>query len=455
MRTTDPSVRLSPFLKTVYATGDLTVNTALAALSLVYVSYYLIEVAGLRPALAGLIPLVGRVVDAVTDPLMGRLSDVTRWRWGRRRPYFLIGAVPFGIGFAMLWRVPALESQAAIFGYFAVTYSLFVCAMTVLSVPYLALLPEMALDYDERTSFNTYRNAASVLGIGVAVAMRPLAGTLGGGVEGFAAAGALMGVGMALPWLAVHRVSFERPNFRLRPVRAGLVGGLRALAAQRSFRTLVGFYLCGRVAMDLMGAMLIVYLTHWIGRSEAFEPAMLLFLAAVVGSLPLWLGLSRRIEKSQVFMIGAAWWMASLVLLGVARPDWPSWTVFVFAPLAGIGFSAVDLMPWSMVGDVTDEGDLASGERREGLYNGVFTFLRKLAGAVAVALALAVLDLAGLEQGQPAGPTTLLVIRALASVAPILCLVAAIGFSSRYRLSRAEHARILESLRLRELRGSA
>jgi sugar (glycoside-pentoside-hexuronide) transporter len=454
MRTTDQSGRLSPFLKTVYATGDLTVNTALAALSLVYASYYLIEVAGLRPALAGLIPLIGRIVDAVTDPLMGRLSDVTRWRWGRRRPYFLIGAVPFGMGFAMLWHVPALESQSALFAYFAVTYSLFVCAMTVLSVPYLALLPEMSLDYDERTSFNTYRNAASVLGIAVAVAMRPLAGALGGGAAGFAATGTLLGAGMALPWLAVHRVSFERPNFRLRPVRSSLTSGLRSLAAHRSFRTLVGFYLCGRVAMDVMGAMLIVYLTHWIGRSEAFEPVMLLFLAAVVGSLPLWLRLSREIEKSQVFIIGAVWWMLSLALLGLARPDWPEWTVFVFAPLAGIGFSAVDLMPWSMVGDVTDEGDLASGERREGLYNGVFTFLRKLAGAVAVALTLAVLDLAGLEAGQPAGPTTVLVIRLLASVLPILCLVAAVGFARRYRLSRADHASILESLRLRELRSA-
>ncbi len=450
MSTPSTSGRLSPLTKTVYATGDFTVNTALAALSLVYASYYLIEVAGLRPALAGLVPLAGRLVDAVTDPLMGRLSDVTRWRWGRRRPYFLIGAVPFGMGFAMLWNVPPVTSDGLLFAYFVVTYSLFVCAMTVLSVPYLALLPEMSLDYDERTSLNTYRHAASVVGIAAAVGMRPLAAALGGGAPGFATAAALMGVGLALPWLAVHRVSFERPNFQLRPVRLGFADGLRAVARHRTFRTLTGLYLCGRVAMDVMGAMLIVYLTHWIGRSGSFEPVMLLFLAAVVGSLPLWLRMSRWMEKSQVFIVGAVWWMASLALLGFAHPDWPPWTMLVFAPLAGIGFSAVDLMPWSMVGDVIDEDDLITGERREGVYNGVFTFLRKLAGALAVAVAMGVLDLAGLEQGVVPAGSTLVVIRLLSSVVPLLCLIGAILFARHYRLTRQAHARILERLRARE-----
>ncbi len=175
---------LTPAAKGVYALGELTLNTALASMSLIYASYFLTQVAGLRPALAGLVPLVGRVLDAFTDPLMGRISDRTRWRAGRRRPYLLIGALPFGAGFAMMWLDPGVASQAARFAYYAAAYCLLTTAMTVLAIPYLALVAEMALGYDERTSLSTYRNLGGVLGILAAVAVRPLAEALGGGAQG-------------------------------------------------------------------------------------------------------------------------------------------------------------------------------------------------------------------------------------------------------------------------------
>jgi len=450
MSASDQHGRLSPAAKAIYASGDFTSNTVLSALSLIFASYYLIEIAELRPFLAGLVPLIGRFVDAFTDPAMGRLSDVTRWRWGRRRPYFLIGAVPLGLSFALLWSVPPVGSELVRFGYFTVVYCALTVSLTVLSVPYLALLPEMALDYDERTSLNTYRNAASTCGVAAAIGMRPLADVLGGGAAGFAAAGTLVGVLLALPWLAVWKVSFERPNFRMRPVELGFFEGLRVAGKHDAFQTLIGLYLCGRVAIDIMGAMLIVYFTYWIGRSQDFEILMLAFLVAGVVSLPAWLAIARHTDKATLFIVGAVWWAVSLVLLFVADPGWPRWTLFVFAPTAGIGFAVVDLMPWSMVGDVIDEDDVTTGERREGIYNGVFTFLRKLSGALAVFVAFSTLDVLGFVKGQQQTATVLWGIRVLASVVPAACLVLAIGFARRYRLGRHEHARILEILRVRD-----
>ena len=89
---------LSVLRKSIYALGDFSSNTVLGTLTLVFATYFLIHVAELRPALAGLVPLIGRFVDAVTDPLMGRISDLTRWRAGRRRPYSLFGLIAVGIG---------------------------------------------------------------------------------------------------------------------------------------------------------------------------------------------------------------------------------------------------------------------------------------------------------------------------------------------------------------------
>ncbi|MFQ5698733.1 MAG: MFS transporter [Myxococcota bacterium] len=444
------SRELSPASRSVYALGDFTVNTALAALSLVYTTYFLTQVAGLRPALAGLVPLIGRFVDAISDPAMGRLSDRTTLQGGRRRPYFLLGSLPFGLAFALLWTDPGVESQGLRFAYFTGIYCLLTLAMTVLSVPYLALIPEMATDYDDRTSLNTYRNAGAVLGIFAAIATRPLAQAFGGGSTGFALTGVVFGVALGLPWLAVYRVSFERDEFRNRPVRGHLLSGLRSVLAHRTFSRLTALYLCGRIAMDLSGAMMILYFSYWIGRSEDFEPTMFLFLACVLLSLPIWLRVARHMEKATVFMVGAVWWTLAQTIFLIAMPDWPRWLLFAYAPVAALGYAVVDLMPWAMVGDVIDEDDVVSGERREGLYNGVFTFLRKLGGALGVFVALTMLDWAGLGRGDAQPESARQMIRWLAGLGPMALLALAALFARGYPLTRSAHAAILGQIRERE-----
>ena len=242
--------RLTPARKSVYASGDWALNTALSALSIVYVTYFLTQIAGLRPELAAAVQLVGRAVDAFTDPAMGRISDLLRWKRGRRRPFLLIAAVPFGAAFALLWVDLGAASQWVMFAYYTGVYVLLSLAMTALSVPYLALQPEMALGYDARTSLNTYRNVGSVIGVLTAVAFRPLAQALGGGPGGFALAGIAFGALLTLPWFPVFATTWERPEFQQRSAQLSLRAGLRMVVRHRAFRQLVGLYICGRIAMD-------------------------------------------------------------------------------------------------------------------------------------------------------------------------------------------------------------
>ena len=109
-----PGERVPSGTKFVFSWGDHTLNLTFSALSLFYL-YYLTEHVGLRPGLASMVLLVGRAFDAITDPAMGRFSDRTRWHAGRRRPFFLIGAVPFGLSFAALWIDYPVESELAKF----------------------------------------------------------------------------------------------------------------------------------------------------------------------------------------------------------------------------------------------------------------------------------------------------------------------------------------------------
>jgi sugar (glycoside-pentoside-hexuronide) transporter len=443
VRSEDP--RLVRWRKAIYSSGDFTVNAFLSVLSIVYVTYFLTQIVGLRTELAGAVQLVGRAIDAFSDPLMGRISDRCRWKAGRRRPFFLLGALPFGLFFALLWVDLAGASQLQLFTYYTAIYVLGCLAMTVLSVPYLALLPEMAIGYDARTSLNTWRNAGALIGVFAAVAFRPVANALGGGPAGYAAAGVCFGVLLATPWFLVHRVSWERPDFQQRETHVGFLEGMRVLMAHANFRRLTAMYLCGRVSMDLIGAMLILYFTHYLGRTDDFEPMMLIFLLSVLFSLPVWLQLAQRMEKATVFTLGTLWWAVMQLGLLAAQPDWPRWVVFAFAPLIAFGYAVVDLMPWAMIGEVVDEDELQTGERREGLYNGFFMFVRKLAGTAGVALAMFVLGWLGYgKDAHP--PASIEAIRWLASVVPAAMLLLSAWYAFGYPLTRAEHARILEEL---------
>jgi Na+/melibiose symporter-like transporter len=380
---------------------------------------------------------------------MGRISDRTRWRSGRRRPWFLLGALPYGLLFAAMWADAPFEGAGARFAYYAAAYTLMNLAMSVLTVPYVAIQPEMALGYDARTSLNTSRTVGATLGIFAAVTIEPLAEGLGGGKRGFALAGALFGALLAAPWVAVHRVTFERPEFQRRRAESGLRESILHTFRHRAFMQLTAVYIMGRIAMDLAGALLILFMAYWIGRREEFPIVMALFLGAVVLSLPVWLALARGRDKARVFVVGSLWWMLLSAGLAAFGPDSPRWLMFVYVPLVGIGFAVVDVMPWSMLGEVIDEDDLETGERREGLYNGMFTFLRKLGGALGVFLVLGALDLLGYEKGREQTETARQAIRWMTALAPVPFLAVGIWLARGYPLTRARHAEILTALALR------
>jgi Na+/melibiose symporter-like transporter len=446
----DPTPRLGPLRKSVYALGDFTLNAALSALTIVYAQYFLVQIADVRAVAAGAIPLIGRGIDAFFDPLMGRISDRTPWRMGRRRPWFLLGALPYGLFFAAMWADPPFDSAAARFAYYAAAYTLMNLAMSVLTVPYLAIQPEMALAYDERTSLNVFRTIGSMFGILAAVALKPVAQSLGGDAAGFALAGAIYGVLIAVPWFAVWLATFERPSFRDRASESDLLDAVRFTFRHPTFMRLTWIYIMGRIAMDLAGTLLVLYVSFWLGRPGDFEITMGLFLAGVIVGLPIWLRLARGRDKARIFVAGSIWWMALSTGLAALQPESPRWLMFVYVPLVGFGFAVVDVMPWSMLGEVIDEDDLLSGERREGLYNGMFGFLRKLGGAVGVFLVLGLLDLLGYEKGAQQNETARQAIRWMTAGAPAAFLVVAVWLARGYPLTRARHAEILAKLAARD-----
>jgi Na+/melibiose symporter-like transporter len=354
------------------------------------------------------------------------------------------------VSFALLFADVPVDSQWARFAYYAALYALWTTASTVLTVPYVALLPELTPDYNERTSLSIYRSASGQLGTMIAALVtQPSVRALGGGAYAYLVVGIVYGVWLTWPWLVVFFSTRERPEFQ-RPVQTSFVLGLRLTLRHRAYRRLMALYLCSRVAMDVTGALLVFYFTYWLRRPADFELAMGALLGAVMLSLPFWLRVSRSHDKRAIFIWGTSWWLITMLCFVLATPDWPRWFPLALGGIAGLGYAVADLMPWSMLADVVDADELRTTERREGVYAGFFTFLRKLAGASAVALAGVALDLAGFVRGGGAQPESALqAIRLLTGAAPAVFIALAIWMAWTYPISREVHARIRQELETR------
>lgn len=445
--------RLPWFTKLAYGFGDSGLSATSTIISFFFL-YYLTDVAGLRPALAGAVVLAGRLYDAITDPLEGYLSDRTRSRWGRRRPYFLFGAIPFGLTFFLMFAAPALPHPTWVTAFAAVAYILHMTAFTGIAVPYTALTAELTDDYDERTSLTAYRMAFSIL-IGLAAAALPwvIVGGFDQARTGFAVMAAIFGAFSVLPPLAVFFACREdagpRPPARPEPGRAGVrdfVRGMLLTLENRPFRFALGIYLVTWMAIDVVAAGLNYFLVYVMDLADqAFIVLGLLFVTAAL-CLPLWVWVSRRFSKKAAFVAGMSF--MAVVLLGVAYLE-PGQTtlVFVLAALAGVGLSTAHVIPWALVPDCIEYDELRTGRRREGQHYGFMTFAHKAASSAAIFGAGLALELSGYIGGAPAqAESALTAIRWLIGPVPGVFIVLAMLLILRYPVSRAEHARLVTEL---------
>lgn len=259
--------KLSRWTKIGYAIGDFGPAVGPGTIIPFFFLFFLTDVVRLNPSLAGLVLLIGKVWDAVNDPLFGLLSDRTRTRWGRRRVYLLFGAIPFGLSFFLLWVTPPWQDPFLLFAYFVVLYIIFDTAFTAVGVAYHALIPEMTLDYDERTSLVGYQMIVSIGG-GLLGAILPLmiVGLFPSKPIGYAAMGAIMGASFALLIFPAFAVARERKEFQARAALPSLES-LRYVLRNRAFRYVMGLDILSWMAVDILSAVFIYYLKYWIVMS--------------------------------------------------------------------------------------------------------------------------------------------------------------------------------------------
>lgn len=456
---------LSTRTKFVYGLGDWGTSAATAARNL-YWLFFLVSVVGLKAELAGTVILVGRIWDSINDPLIGMISDKVDTRWGRRRPFLLFGAVPFGFSFLFLFVVPPFESEIVLSIYYGAMYLLFDTMYTIINVPYSALTPELTEDYDERSSLAGWRIATAILASLIAAGTFKLlaediigvwlAESLGIATSlrvGYAVSAIIWAASLTLSPLILFK-NIEEPkrvpadSDPIQPFKT-----FKEVFSNRPFRLAATVYLLSFSTGDIVVTVFVWFLVFYVGVSRGFDSlVMALVLGLAFLTMPLTVRLMRKFGKRKTF-IGAMTLYAFVLLIMSQIPRGGQVYVLVAGLFAGFGYGAVNVIPWAMVADVIETDELKSGKRREGAYSGYLVFFRKMATAVAIFVVTWILSATGFQGGTTGGlvsieqpDSALLALRFLVGVLPALMLVLAILAAWRYPLDRETHREIRRQL---------
>lgn len=461
------SEKLNLKTKVAYGAGDL--GPAITANILIfYLSPFLTDVAGLNPSLAGQTQLIGKVWDAVNDPMVGVMSDKTRSRLGRRYPWILAGAVPFGFFFFLQWIVPKFSDNAGsqqwgLFWYYTFISIVLGWLYTVVNLPYTAMTPEMTQDYDERTSLNSFRFAFSIGGSILSLILVGLISSRFPNLsDRYVAIGIVCGVLSVLPlfwcvWGTFDRmkaVGLQHPEAEM-PVSIPIVQQLKIAFSNGPFLFVVGIYLCSWLSFQLTAAIIPYFVASVMRLNDAWAvPSVVLAvqLTAML-MLPVWNQLSHRIGKRGVYFAGMVLWIIAQGGLFFLQPGQMT-LMYTLAVMSGFGVSVAYLIPWSMLPDVIELDELQTGQRREGIFYSFITFLQKVCLGLAIALVLQALEWTGYVQPTdavkfPVQPdSVLLAIRCAIGPIPTIALLIGMVLAYFYPITRDFHAEI--RLRLRE-----
>ncbi|MCB0012964.1 MAG: MFS transporter [Anaerolineales bacterium] len=433
-----------------YGAGD--VGPALVAtISGFFLNVFLLDVAGLEPYMAAAIFLIVKIWDSLNDPIIGAMTDRTNTRWGRRRPWLLFGAIPFGIAWLLQWLVPDLGGWA-LFAYYLVVALLLDTAVTSVNVPYTALTPEIAPGYNERTDLNTYRFSFSILGGMFSLLIHDTilrsAATL---AAGYAISAAIMGAVI----IVTNWITFASVQERYVPVEQadepGFIEGFKIAFSNRPFLMVTGIYLMSWLAIQFIQANMLFYVRYWMGAEDQFIILAMALQISIFLFLLVWSKVSEKIGKRHAYFAGISIWILVEVALYFVQPGQMT-LLIVLAVLAGAGASVAYLIPWSMLPDVVDVDELNTGLRREGVYYGFFVFLQKLGISLGLALSNLVLQWVNYIAAVPGEPIpvqndgVLLAFRLFVSFVPLVILLLSLPIAYKYPITRERHAEIQAAL---------
>ena len=366
--------------------------------------FYMTNVLKIDPLLAGVIVFIPKIFDAVTDPLIGTISDRLKTNKSRRRPFMLIGAFLSSLSFLMIFTTPIFDSQWITAGYIFSALMIYSLAMTLFNIPYLAMPAEMTDDYHERTSIHGYRVvyyriAGLLSGAGLPLMLFAL------GRENWSTY-ALLGilgaififVMMIVAWAGTKNARFTQAQ----PDPPKMLSEMAHVFSNGHFIRLILVKFCQLVGVASTIAAMSYFVLYVLNRE--FDLLSLYGLVAgVVGILaaPVFVMLSKKLGKSQTYMVSALFYVTAVSSWVFAGADETVFSICLRAVCIGIAGTGNVILAMSMLTDIINYDSNLSNVRREGVFTAFYTFTEKLTFAFGPLIVGVALKTAGFDADLP------------------------------------------------------
>lgn len=458
--------------KLAYAAGMLVNNLQAAALPAMMIVLNL--GLGLDPRWVGIIGFIPRIFDAVSDPMMGYISDNTRTRWGRRRPYILIGALIAGVIYIVMWQMPTGYSQSYYFWFFLIALISYFLAYTVYATPFVAFGYEMTADYHERTRLHAFANTAGQLAWIGAPWIWAIMASFENKVDGAAMLGWVFGLTIAALGVIPAIFCRERPS---------MVGSSRddGLGVKSVFENLNQFFvdlvssLRCRPFVKLCSATFLVFNGYQLGVS--FSLYVMIYYVfggddSAAGGLNGWWGsltalstiavipltalISEYLGKRKTFFVTISLSIVGYGLKWIGyNPDYP-YLLLISCPFVAFGTGSLFTLMGSMIADVCDYDELQSVKRREGVFGAIYWWMVKVGMALAGLLTGYLLFYAGFQTPEAGSnetvvqsASTLFFLRLFDVIIPMVTSAIAIAIMWTYEITESRAYQIREELEQR------
>jgi len=453
--------------KAAFGAGHLVLNLLPGALGVFM--FFLLTAFGMDPFLAGLLGGLPRIFDALTDPIMGFISDNTKSKWGRRRPYIFVGAILSGILFAVLWQMDPTDSQNYNFWYFLIMSMVFLIGNTMFATPLVGLGYEMTSDYNERTRLMAFSQTIGQIAwmivpwFWVIIADPTIFETQAIGVRklsivvGFACI--VLGVLPAFFCKGIDSSNMEnRKEISFKTLFSNLIDlfkGIAQVAKNKPF-----LKLCGATFLVFNGFQMVASFSFFIIVFYMYQgsyadagnwPAWFSTVTAIVtafGVIPIVTLLANKFGKRQAFIISTALSIVGYILKWWAFDKDNPYLLFMPIPFMAFGLGGLFTLMMSMTADVCDLDELENGmPRKEGTFGAIYWWMVKLGQALALVLGGAVLKFVGFD-GNAAQQTaeTMTSLRLADVIIPSVTAGLAILVMWSYSLSESRAKKIKEQL---------
>lgn len=468
---TAPEDKVSFIQKFIYGLGAFVNNLLGAAMSTMVIVLNL--GLSMNPALVGLLSALPRLTDAITDPLMGYISDNTRSKWGRRRPYIFVGAILAGVCIFLLWQLPEGKSEDYYFWYFLVGSFIFYLAYTVFATPWVALGFELTPDYHERTRLMAVQNFMGQVAWMVApwfLWFMQNDALFGGDLIDGAAwlaliigaftifVGILPAIFLKEPFMAA--VTAEEKVEDTQKMAPGIGGFVKGFITTIKFKPFL--CLCAATFLVFNGFMMVAAFQSYVIIYYVFAGAQdlgskYIGLAGTVSAIAtfciivLVAKLSTILGKRKAFFLFVGTSVFGFALKWVCYTPEIPWLTLVPVPFYACGIGSLFVLMTSMIADVCDLDELETGERREGMFGSIFWWVVKLGMAVALAAGGYLLNATGfdVDLGGAQTESTLFWMRVIDVGVPLLCSAVAILMIAWYPVTEEKAHQVREELEKR------